>query len=309
MISRTAFPDMWASVQAGKFPLVEEAAWQSDLTVRASYTAGDGSTTLRVPDLNGKSTGSLGAVLLRGDGMLSAGTNGVIQRDATQRVTGAVGLAYGTTQTMGSGAFFSEIGDRGGSTAYDYNNPYMWLKYDNARQVRTATEDRPLNATGCWGVKLAGVFVNPGAVDVGGLASALVALSSELQMFKGQFGFEIIYPNGGSATSPATLGANARYVLPNPFPGYRVICQAEILYGSEWGNPGWYSAAYTGTGDSAWGVRASQHNDRDIVVVTGNKGVLTDGANLRISGSTFASVTQQASAPGRLKVWKIMGSQ
>lgn len=185
-ISRATFPDMWASVQAGKLPLVSEASWQSDPTSRASYTTGDGSTTLRLPDLNGKSSGSLGAVLLRGDGALSAGTDGVIQRDATQRIAGAVGLAYGTTQTAGSGAFFSEQGDRGGSTAYDYNNPYMWLKYDNARQARTASEERPLNATGCWVLRLAGVAVNAGQLDAVQLASDLASVSAEVQTLRGQ---------------------------------------------------------------------------------------------------------------------------
>ncbi len=311
-ISRAAFPDMWVSVQAGKFPLVEEAAWQSDVIARASYTAGDGATTLRLPDLNGLSAGSLGAVMLRGDGALSAGIPGQIQRDAMQVISGEQALTYGVISGPGSGPFAgSRQGDRTPRTSPSYpaNVGGDTLKFDNSVSVRTAAENRPLNATGCWAVKLAGAIVNSGSVDVGGLASALVALSSELQAFKGQFGFDIIYPNGGSAASPSSLAANSRYVLPNPFPGYRVMCQAEIFYGSEWGTPGWYSAAYTGTGDSAWGVRAAQHNDRDIVVVTGNKGVLTDGANLRISGSTFASVAQQASAPGRIKVWKLMGSQ
>ena len=185
-ISRTTFPAMWASVQAGNFPLVPEATWQSDVTARASYTTGDGSTTLRVPDLNGKSSGALGAVMLRGDGALSAGSAGAIQRDATQRVTATVALAYGVTQIDGTGAFASQEGAAGGSTAYSYTNPYRWLQFDNALQARTATENRPLNATGCWVVKLFGAVTNPGAVDAAQLASDLAEAQSALQQLKSQ---------------------------------------------------------------------------------------------------------------------------
>lgn len=90
-ISRAAFPDIWASLAAGKFPLVPESTWQSDVMARASYTAGDGATSLRLPDLNGKSAGSLGAVMLRGDGALSSGVAGQIQRDAMQAHSGRAG--------------------------------------------------------------------------------------------------------------------------------------------------------------------------------------------------------------------------
>ena len=186
VINRATYPDMWVSVQAGNFPQVPEATWQSDASVRGSYTAGDGTTTLRLPDLNGKSPGALGAVMLRGDGALSAGIDGVIQRDATQRVAGAIALAYGVTQIDASGAFFSQEGVGGGSTSYPYTNPYRWLKFDNALQARTATENRPLNATGCWVVKLFGVITNPGAVDAAQLASDLAQAQSALQQLKSQ---------------------------------------------------------------------------------------------------------------------------
>jgi len=124
--------------------------------------------------------------MLRGDGALSAGIDGVIQRDATQRVAGAIALAYGVTQIDASGAFFSQEGVGGGSTSYPYTNPYRWLKFDNALQARTATENRPLNATGCWVVKLFGVITNPGAVDAAQLASDLAQAQSALQQLKSQ---------------------------------------------------------------------------------------------------------------------------
>lgn len=46
--------------------------------------------------------------------------------------------------------------------------------------VPTANENRPLNVTGCWIVKLFGAVTNPGAVDAAQLASDLVALTARV---------------------------------------------------------------------------------------------------------------------------------
>ncbi|WP_025137423.1 phage tail protein [Achromobacter sp. DH1f] len=189
VINRATYPDMWASVQAGKFPVVPEATWQSDATTRASYTTGDGATTLRVPDLNGKSAGTVGAVLLRGDGALSVGTDGLIQRDAMQWIAAEQALAYGVISGAGTGVFGgSRQGDRVARTspAYPVNNGGDTLRFDNSLSARTASENRPLNATGCWVVKLFGVVNNPGAVDAAQLASDLAQAQSALQQLKSQ---------------------------------------------------------------------------------------------------------------------------
>ncbi|MBB1625816.1 phage tail protein [Achromobacter sp. UMC71] len=302
-ISRATYPDMWASVQAGNFPLVPEATWQSDATARASYTTGDGSTTLRVPDLNGKSSGTLGAVMLRGDGLLSAGTAAVIQRDATQRVVGTVALSYGTTQYAGSGAFYSEEGAAGGSTSYPYNNPNMWLKFDNAREARTATETRPLNATGCWVVKLFGVIINPGSADAAQLASDYAELNAQLQSLKGALGFTILYPGGGNAAAPGVVAINSQYVLANPFPGHHLILEPEVLYNGEWGNPGWWD------GDANMsGVRVGMRGD--LIVVSTARNAL--GIGYGLGGGVFPYTGNiglgVAGLPARIKVWKMMGA-
>lgn len=298
VINRATYPDMWASVQAGNFPLVPEATWQSDASVRGSYTAGDGTTTLRLPDLNGKSPGALGAVMLRGDGALSAGIDGVIQRDATQRVAGAIALAYGVTQIDASGAFFSQEGVGGGSTSYSYTNPYRWLKFDNALQARTATENRPLNATGCWVVKLFGAVINAGSVDAAQLASDHSALSAAFQT---QIAFTILYPNEGNAAAPAPLAANARYVLPNPFPGSHLICEAQLMYGDGWASTGWFTDG-TGGGRS-FGTRASQLNGGNVVVRTG-----THGVSPSVDGGGAASSSYVVSpVQSRVLVWRVKG--
>lgn len=78
-LSRATYPALWAMVSAGGYPLVTDAAWVGDAGARASFSSGDGATTFRMPDLNGKQTGSIGAVGLRGDGAFSAGEAGRLQ--------------------------------------------------------------------------------------------------------------------------------------------------------------------------------------------------------------------------------------
>lgn len=92
-LGRSTYPDAWAGIRAGNVPTVADAAWNSTPTERGKFTTGDGSTTFRLPDYNGQFAGSLGAVFLRGDGALSAGTAGVIQGDATRNAAGTGAIA------------------------------------------------------------------------------------------------------------------------------------------------------------------------------------------------------------------------
>lgn len=77
--NRADYPTLWALVSSGGMPLVPESSWQSNPSLRGSFSTGNGSSTFRFPDLNGKQTNSIGAVVLRGDGSLSTGTPGGMQ--------------------------------------------------------------------------------------------------------------------------------------------------------------------------------------------------------------------------------------
>ena len=77
-LSRATYPALWAMVSAGGYPLITDAAWVGDVGARASFSSGDGATTFRMPDLNGKQ-GGIGAVTVRGDGTFSAAAPGRIQ--------------------------------------------------------------------------------------------------------------------------------------------------------------------------------------------------------------------------------------
>lgn len=173
LLNRATYPDASAGVLAGTVPIAEDATWLSNGIYRGYYTPGDGSTTFRVPDLNGMYSGSLGAVFLRGDGANSAGTDGVIQQDALQSHTHNV-------YAMSSPA---------GSQVYNYSSPGIVAKSGttngdsifNATTIlsgRNGPETRPLNVTGCWCVKLFGAAINSGSADVSQLASDVANLQA-----------------------------------------------------------------------------------------------------------------------------------
>lgn len=119
--------------------------------------------------------------------------------------------------------------------------------------------------------------------------------------------FTIIYPNGGSAASPANVAANSRYILPNPFPGHHVLCQSEILYNNTWGDAGWYSAsgaALYGAGVKATLLTGS--GSESVIVQTGLNGVAQESY---VSGSPIALLSGPlTTAPCRVKVWKVKGA-
>jgi hypothetical protein len=305
LLPRATFPDAWAAINAGNVPVVDDAEWLADPLKRGCYSRGDGSTTFRLPDYNGKQAGSLGAVFLRGDGALSAGQAGLIQRDAFQghnheaysRGSGA-GYAAGTS---GFGATIAEVANTKWRALGDQPIIREPISDGTNGTPRTASETRPLNVTGVWVIKLFGAVVNVGSADAAQLASDYANLAAALQTLDGQIDFTIIYPNGGSEASPANVAINSRYVEASPFPGHRVMCVPEIYYDGEWCGVGF--SAY-GTTNSV-GVEAAQHNDSDVVIQTGINSIVTAAKLNFFTGASRASTT---SAPCRVKVWKVKGA-
>lgn len=139
-------------------------------------------------------------------------------------------------------------------------------------------------------------------VDEDQLNASVQALDTVLQALDANIGFTIIYPNGGTQAAPANVAVNSRYVMPNPFPGYHVLCVVEIKpAGFEWGEPKFV----TGTTGAGFGVRASVYSD-SMVIQTGGGGLYAysnvDGNPWGISSGTLNSV-----APCRVKVYKLKG--
>lgn len=126
---------------------------------------------------------------------------------------------------------------------------------------------------------------------------ATAANTVEILAFTPGDNYTIIYPNGGSAGSPATVVANTRYVESNPFPGHVVTCVAEVQIDGQWGDPGEFSSSAS----TAYGVKASQLNDDSIIVRTLLNGI---HQNPSLSGSPFPISAVTTSAPCRVKVWR-----
>lgn len=197
-VLRAMFPDLAALVTLGKVAVVSEADWQADPLKRGSFTSGDGSTTIRLPDFNGKAAGSLAAVFLRGDGAQAA-ASGLIQRDALQNITGAFDIGWGALQ--GRLAHYPNVAPQGpirfnqgpgpgrvissevrtGQT--DYVESYT---FDASLVARTATETRPCNVSGVWTIQAFGAVTEPGAVNAAQLASDLATAQSALQQLRSQ---------------------------------------------------------------------------------------------------------------------------
>lgn len=111
-----------------------------------------------------------------------------------------------------------------------------------------------------------------------------------------------VYPNGGSQSSPANVSPGARYVVPNPYPGFAVICEAQILYSGVWGTTGY--AGNIGTGSTAVGTFASQTGNGDIITQVCQSGTMfgLSGATGGSHGTTTNSVV--GAMPCRVKVTK-----
>lgn len=222
VLSRATYPDAWAGVNAGTVPIASEAAWSGSAVYRGCYTTGDGSSNFRVPDYNGVSSGSLGAMFLRGDGAKSAGTDGLIQ--ASQNLEHLHNLSTDATAVAGSSQHTSAAT---GGTAGNSANRLQYLGNDSSGnyplyaslsgQNVGGTEARPMSVTGCWAVKLFGAVINPGSMDAAQIASDLANLTAVVnqQCYKRSNILATVTQSSGVPTGgiiEQSSNANGRYV-------------------------------------------------------------------------------------------------
>ncbi len=202
IFSRILYPDTWAAVNAGLVQVCPEADWVADPTKRHCYTTGDGTTTFRVPDLNGayrhpsdSSKNSIPGLFLRGD---NGGDYAYVQRDAAPNIRGEVsGRNTGTTSAIFSntrpGAMYTSgpakdvtqtPGPNGDRLLDDRNiDLYFDASRSSASYGRTepngapADEVRPNSAVGCYAIRLQGRVVNPGTVDLLSLVDTVAGMT------------------------------------------------------------------------------------------------------------------------------------
>ncbi|CUI50646.1 phage tail protein [Achromobacter xylosoxidans] len=204
-ISRATFPDLAAMVLAGTVPVATESDWLADPRNRGCYTVGDGSTTIRVPDLNGRSAGSLGRVFLSGDGTDSNGVWGGIQRDQFQKHHHYINI-----KTASGGADVYGQSNYGAGSGPQYSSVGEAIQFDpQVGPPRSGDKTHPQNVTGVWTIQAFGAVTNPGSVDAAQLASDYAALNAAFQTMRGQvFGFNQTWQNVTASRSLGVIYTN-----------------------------------------------------------------------------------------------------
>lgn len=167
LLNRADFPSLWAKVQS-KFVVITDADWLADPTKRAAYSSGNGTTTFRMPDLNGFLADSIKGLHLRGDGNGTIAGETVLQstilKDAIRDIQGTTpwksylgdsGGAY-TNSTSVTGAFVSGTRTTGGNTLAGAtwtsvsSSTHAPMEFKASNVVPTAGENRPVSAVGIW---------------------------------------------------------------------------------------------------------------------------------------------------------------
>jgi hypothetical protein len=172
LLTRTTYQAAFAGVNSGILPVVSDATWLATSTSRGCYTTGDGSTTFRIPDLNGKTAGTTAAPFLRGDGTNSTGIAGNFQASANlshthtfQSGAGAIKNTYPTVSLGFTGTGYADAG-----------SPAVLLASGDV-------ESRPVNVTGVFVIKLIGGASELSQDDA---SVAVAALEDKLQFVSGR---------------------------------------------------------------------------------------------------------------------------
>ncbi len=189
LLNRADWPDLWALVSASA---VTDAVWlASPYTSRGKYSSGDGSTTFRMPDTNGKAADGLtiAAMYLRGDGKSSAGTAGLHVADQFQgfmlgdltnptypnRKLKYYRSGYGSINSDPTSITSPMLSDLNFSGTFDLNP----VADRTNGTPRVGTETRPTTETVIWCTVGAGKATNPGSVDVTALATSVADIQSK----------------------------------------------------------------------------------------------------------------------------------
>lgn len=173
LLKRADYPGLWAEIERGAFECVTDAVWLDNSVndYRACYSYGDGSTTFRLPDLNGMQANSKKGLFLRGSGTKAVGR---VEGDAIRDIQGTTpwksylgdsGGAY-TNSTSVTGAFVSGTRTTGGHTltgaswASVSSSANAPMEFRASNVVPTAEENRPVSAVGVWIIRVNGGVPN-----------------------------------------------------------------------------------------------------------------------------------------------------
>lgn len=304
-LTYAAYPKVCQDVWDGKLNAVDQSVWP---TRRNCWGKGDGATYVTVPNLN-MADGSAPPFYLRGG---PEGINGTWVGDAIRNITGTVGgVVFNTTSTtvgaLGQGSTLINslaLPSNGASGVRD-------IVLNASNIVPTANENRVKTAYIVYTIRIYNATTNQQAIDIATVANDATDIRAKHNTLDTSLSFTIIYPNGGSASAPANVAPNSRYVMDNPFPGFHVFCEAELQYAGQWGSSGHYTdftspqrlnrftaahPLYEADGSSKIIVQTGAHAIADT---SGNS-----GTPLAIPGTGVETLN----LPCRVKVWKLKGA-
>lgn len=275
-VSRTMYPDLFEKIGT-------------------TYGAGDGSTTFNLPNLSDNRFV---------EGSTTAGT---AKSAGLPNITGKVGRVLPTELPISfSGAF--SAGERLNGLQPAPSQELYFVNFDASRSSAiygNSDTVQPKSLTLRYFIQaFDGQTPDSALIDITQYAQELATkanrdLSNLTQTGQDSFlerDFTIIYPNGGSESSPANIAINNIYLEANPFPNYHIAAILQIFYNNKWFETGW---VYFSSANATYGTRVEEYNGQ-IRIVTGT-GSLTRGSSTNGTDDDLGS----SSAPCRVKVWKI----
>lgn len=258
--SHSVYPGLHAALLAGTFETTDEATWQADPTQRGKFVIVSSTGKMRMPDWNGKSAGSLGAVTVRGDGTLSFGEVGRIQRDQFQahhRTAIASSVRYNNF-TAGTGAVNAAQAD--GVNSDSGGRSTAGYIADGANGApRFGSETRMLNVTVVWVIQAYGSVANPTALDAAQLAIDLAASNARIAALETTVGKKFIIEHrlaanvAGGATSAGVNIRPLNLVIANDIAGASLdIANSQITLPAGTYDVQGYSAVFATGGNQAF---------------------------------------------------------
>ncbi|QYC51512.1 putative tail fiber protein [Erwinia phage KEY] len=176
LLKRADYPELWNAISTGIFKSTTESEWQStDGWSRGLYSTGDGSTTFRLPDLNGAQTNSVASLVLRGNAGTAAaiamhGDTGSVRANAVPNISGLMtlhGAGDATNLASASGAFNvstpTRASYRPGGTTTSGANSFDGMTLDGRRSSASygrdnTTEVRMNSVVGIYLIRVNGKF-------------------------------------------------------------------------------------------------------------------------------------------------------
>lgn len=264
--------------------------------IGTTYGSGDGFSTFNLPDLTDKfieGSATVGTVKAAG----LPNIKGNFYMDYYARSEGSVDGCFtyisGTSRDLSGSSSYNS-----GEISFDASRSSSIYGASDTVQPPALTMRYIIKAFNGMTHESALVDVTQFANEIAGKADrALGNLSADGENHFLAKDFTIIYPNDGTKEAPANVTVNHRYIEANPFSGYYVMCDAEILINNQWGSV--QDFIYENSG---YGVKATQFND-SIIVQTGGSALTSLSAS---GGNPFGITAHSAETlPCRVKVWKI----